>query len=866
MGEVYRARDTRLEREVALKVLPEALVRDEEHLARFRREAKILASLNHPNVATIHGFDRVGDVHFLVLELVPGETLQERIARGLSVAEALRIARAIAAGVEAAHEAGVVHRDLKPANIVLRPDGAVKILDFGLAKQTEIGGGAGDEGPVTSAFRVMGTPGYLSPEQALGEAADKRADVWAFGCILFECLAGARAFPGRTVSESIKAIFERSPDLESLPAETPPTVRLLVSRCLAKDSKQRLRDIADVKLLLEDAADQPRVPRFGVLRGRRWGGGVLIGSVAAVIVAAGAWTAILVGGSNREDAPVRVGTRTLATPLGTELGWRETSAALSKLGRGSPLLAISPDGERVAYCAQHGDRSAIYVHDPAEPEPQRLPGTEMGRAPFFSPDGAQVGFLAPENTIEIVSVAGGAPQEVHRLPAPSPNFTACWIGQSILYSTRNGLRLVPIRGGDPKRLTDPDDDPDEHEHLAPFALPDAEHVLFTVALGHGSRVEMLSLSTLERRTVLDAGGSARWVDGWLVYARGSDVQRVSFDPKAPDVRGLSQPLQERVFTTPCAGGGSAITHFDVARDGTLAYAPAPATRTQSAAYWVDRNSEGVGVELARGEGDWKHPRLAPSGDRFALDVLQDSGAKDVHLFVFGLRFVGNQTHDGMSIMSAWTPDGALTVRSTHRSALCIVSSAGEQELLAGSESISGILYADSWTPDGRTLVVTRKVGGGSTLWSYAREGGTSKALWTSRDEGRFGQVSPDGRWLAYVADVGNEPEVWVRPFDPIGERYKVSLRGGGAPMWSEDGRELFYREPDGTVVAATFATEPGFEVRERKRLFRNDYDADPDGHQHYDVSDDGQRFLMIKNEYSAPNRVHLVAGVVLGVD
>jgi len=348
MGVVYRARDTRLEREIALKVLPEAMVEDAQYLARFQREAKLLAALNHPNVATIYGVDQVDGVWFITLELVPGDTLKDRIAKGaLPVSEATRIAREIAAGLQAAHETGIVHRDLKPANIIIRPDGPVKILDFGLAKRTGAPGAAEGD-PLTQQFQIVGTPGYLSPEQARGEEIDQRADVWAFGCILFECLVGKKAFGGDTVGESIQALFETTPDLDALPAETPPTVRALVSGCLAKDSSARLRNIGDVKIMLEGACSQSISTTGPIVithaesaKSNR----VLLAALVVTVLVAGTLAFFLMRGSNGgTTAPAAVGTTTVALPNGTELSWRQTSASLSKLGRGSPLLAISPDG------------------------------------------------------------------------------------------------------------------------------------------------------------------------------------------------------------------------------------------------------------------------------------------------------------------------------------------------------------------------------------------------------------------------------------------------------------------------------------------------------------------------------------------
>jgi serine/threonine-protein kinase len=861
MGVVYRARDTRLEREVAIKVLPAALVENAEQLARFEREAKLLAALNHPNVATIYGVDHVDGVHFLSLELVPGETLSDRIARGpLPVIEGVKTAQQIAAGLEAAHRTGIVHRDLKPANIVVRPDGTVKILDFGLAKQTGASKSS-DQKPVTQAFQVMGTPGYLSPEQARGEDADQRADVWAFGCILFECLVGTRAFPGRTVGECIQAIFETEPDLDALPTATPPTVRLLVSRCLSKDSNSRLRHIGDVKLLLEGALDPTMTTGPIVIErpARPSHHPLLIACLAAAVALVGVLGFLLLRGGEDAAQGIASAPHTLALPDGAELGWRATSTNLSKLGAGSPMLAIAPDGGRVAYCVNTKNKSEIYLHVPGEFDSRAIPKTKNGRGPFFSPDGKRIGFLANDYLQAASADGGGSPDRI--CSVVSPNFSACWTrdGESIIFSKRTGLSIVTLRGRKPEPLTRLREEDGEVEHSDPAVLDD-DHLLFTVSTGTEAHIALLSLETKKWRIVVRNAGSARYAAGRLVYAQAGGIRMLEFDPASPGDLGSSHSVQEGVYATPCSGGGRVITHFDVSPNGSLAYAPATEKPTMSTALWVDRNGEGVGRPIRTGLGNWVHPRLSPDESRFAIDILDDAGRKDVYVYEVDRGAFTQITHDGMSIMSAWDAAGGLSVRSTHkRERLREIARLGGKavELVRFRET----LYADSWSSD--TLFGTMKTGKEYSIWSFSRGDEEPKLLPVEKSP-RFPRISPDGNWLAYVAEERERLEVFVQPYPALDREGRLSTDGGGEPVWSKvKGRnELSYRRPDGALLVVTFDAEPEFQAHRPRELFTNQYDPEPGGHQHYDVSNDGDLFLMIRNERMTPVRINVVANAL----
>jgi hypothetical protein len=860
MGVVYRARDTRLDREVALKVLPEALVEDAGQLARFEREAKLLAALNHPNVAAIYGIDHVEGVHFLTLELVPGDTLRKRLAGGpLSVDDAVRISQQIAAGLQAAHATGIIHRDLKPGNIIIRPDGSVKILDFGLAKQTDVADRSRVE-PITEAFQVMGTPGYLSPEQASGEIADERADVWAFGCILFECLTGQRAFPGETVGERIRAMFEESPDFDALPEQTPPTVRLLVSRCLARDSSSRLGSIGDVKLLLEGALEHesqssgiPPVVAPAPARPQRWpwvalAGGLLVAGLFAFWSPRG-------DDSPTTDPGARQQTLALALPLGAHLGWRETSAALSKLGRGSPLIAGSPDGTRVAYCVEQDDQSWIHIHAVEELDSIRLPGTEDGRAPFFSPDGKRIGFQA-RKSLKVVAADGNSPA-IEICEVVSSNFSACWSanGIEIIYSTPQGLRIVSLTGEE-RSLTTRNVEAGEVEHLQP-TMAGADHVLFTVATGTGAHISLCSTDPEgETHRIVRKGTSPRFVDGRIYYAHEGSVRVAPFDPTAPNEIGLSRHVLPGVYATPGAGGGSVTAHFDVAASGAMAYVPAPKSKPKSIARWVPRESEGKGTVVREGIGIWKHPRLSPDEQYFVVDVLDAAGRKNILKLELERDARNWLTQDGISIMSAWHPDARVTLRNTHFPLIRFMLGAGAP--FPPEIGLQGTIYADSWTQGGRTLFLTMRKPNGYSVWSYTLGAQRAEPLFDDNRTARFARISPDGRWLVYVAQEKNDGklEVFLRAYRPsLGERIKVSHEGGGEPMWSKDGKEIFFRKVDGSLLFVSMDQAPKFES---ERLWGNEYDPEPGGHQHYDLSRDG-RFLMIENVRIVPNRVHVIS-------
>ncbi len=883
MGEVYRARDTRLDREVALKVLPDALVEHPEALARFEREAKLLAKLNHPNIAMIHGVDEVDGIHFLTLELVEGESLQQRLARGaLPVDEAIAIARQIAEGLEAAHEAGIVHRDLKPANVIVRSDGTTKVLDFGLARRNEPTAAATDGGEaLTTGYQILGTPGYLSPEQARGEPAGRRADVWSFGCIVYECLTGKLAFGGASPGERLRSMLESNPDFTVLPPSTPPVVRVLLGRCLAKDKNQRLSGFGDIKLLLEGTAGTlfgsyglassmaafPPLPQASPAPAARKVRLVYFFALAVVAaLLAGAFLHSLMAPTAEQRERAALKEWALALPPGSKLGWKGTSVDLSRLGRGSPFLDVSPDGRLVAYCVDHGDRSNLHIHDVLQLASKSLPETEDARGPFFSPDGSTVGFFA-DSHIQTVAVDGGAPREICRVD--SETFSACFVpdGKTIVYADNDGLWRVAHRpGATPEFLAGPQSEGGQVALFAPSVSPDGSHVIFTVSTGTHAHVELLMLDGLERRVVELDGTNARYVRaGVVAFLRAGRVHVLRLTSSSIEQGGETRHVRDGIYETP-SPGGSVTSHVAMSRDGTLVYAPAAEARKESVAHWVDRNGKGVGEPIASAGGIWRHARLSPDGERFAFDLLDETGKKDVWLCNFEDKTPYPVTTDGMSLMSAWTPSGELTVRSTPLggSRLRTFTKPG----VAGTALVEfpggGMLYADCWAPDGKTLFLTQRVpveNGGTALsmwtWRVGDEGG--KRILPNSTTARFPQISPDGKWLAFVDEFDGVKEVFVRPYPALDRPIMISKGGGGEPLWSKRENGLHYRQKDGAMYFVPFDDQP--RVDQTEYLFTNRYDVEPGGHQHYDVSEDG-RFLMLEVKGTAPDRLYVVRGAL----
>jgi serine/threonine-protein kinase len=859
MGEVFQARDTKLGRDVALKLLPDAFARDPERLARFEREAQVLASLNHPNIAAIYGLEEAGGVRFLVLELVPGETLADKVAgRGLPVDEALALCRDIAEAVEAAHERGIVHRDLKPANVKVRPDGSVKVLDFGLAKAF-----AGDS--VTSDLTrsptitsdgtrtgvVLGTAAYMSPEQARGKPLDRRTDIWSFGCVLYEALTGRQAFLGETVSDTIAAILRGEPDWTSLPEGTPPRLRELLARCLEKDPRRRLRDIGDARLEIEGIASGAfATPLAAATTAASASAGAparrsaaLPWAIAAVAsLAALALAAILLSRGGHSPEPRRpLTTFSIAVPQATPL---ELTSR--------PAIALSPDGTRLVCVAGRDLNTRLYLRDMSRLEAVPMPGTEGGSGPFFSPDGEWVGFFA-EGKLKKVSVQGGPPLTLCDAP---DSRGACWGGDDEIIlepQFTGGLFRVPAAGGDPEPLTVPDTTQNERTHRWPEILPGGGAVLFTIGTEESpdnyddARIAVLSLASGERKALPLTGSYTRYSPtGHLVYMRAGALLAVPFDLARLEVTGAPVPIFDHVQTDPTTGAAN----FAFSSIGSLAYLPGAYRNPERSLVWVDRS--GAVEPITDVRRPYEAPCLSPDGQSIAVSIrLGPTGSsEDVWIYGIARKTLTRFTFNSGSLPT-WSPDGTRLAYASSQDGppnlfwKLADGSAGE-ERLNPAPLLEG---PTSWSPDGRTLSFMRLDSTGTPdIWVLPLDGErVPKPLVRTEFDEWGGFISPDGRWIAYVSVETGRPEVYVRGFPEPRGKWQISSDGGEFALWSRDGRELFYLSGD-KMMAVTISTSPSFRAAASTLLFEKHFYRAQLALRAYDVAPDGQRFLMVQED------------------
>ena len=872
MGEVYRARDPRLAREVAIKVLPEEFFEGEERRLRFEREAKLLASLNHPGIAAIYSFEEIpsssssSSRHLLVMELVEGEDLAQRISAGpLPLEESLSCARQIAEALEAAHKKGIVHRDLKPANVKVTPDGKVKLLDFGLAKIFEgdpgrPGSGAGVTASPTLTARgtgagvILGTAAYMSPEQARGKPVDKRTDVWAFGCVLYEMLAGKRAFDGETVSDALAAVLMKEPDWSALPPGTPERVKEILRKCLRRDAKLRLRDIGDARLDLEDLSaaaassssaqftfeEKSTVPgptAAGAERASRERGPRKLLSLYLPWALAAAFAAVA-GWALLRGRPPAFQARALKVAVVPPAGTISSGP-----------IDISPDGSQIAFTSAGPDgHTKLYVRSLDSLEPKVLPGTDDADAPFFAPDGRSIGFFAA-GKLKRVDLAGGPAREL----ADAPDHRGgSWGSQNLIVFAPEGggtIFSIPASGGAAKPVTTFDPATAETSHRWPRFLPDGKRFLFMSRRPKPPgrlMVEAGSVDGGKRTRLVESSTGGVYARGRLYFVREETVLSQAFDLRTLAVSGEPAPAAENVWRNLNTDG---LTAFSVAEDGTLAFRRGGILKSQLT--WIDRQGRPLGtvgapsvlgdMDLSRDDRRVLVDITDPVRDVSAVYVIDAAAATTRVTLGAGNQSAGLFSPDEKSFVFASDVKGAFDLYSRE-----VGSGAEPTPLLVNSVW----KFPEHFSPDGRFLSYTQSESGKPRdIWILPLKGGGAPFPFAQTPAEEWGSVfSPDGRFIAYVSDESGRSEVYVRTFPSSAAKWQVSTSGGTSPVFRRDAKELFYLAPDRTLVAVPITLAQGvLTAGTAKPLFRNSslHLASVSGNTPYGVSADGQRILAI---------------------
>jgi eukaryotic-like serine/threonine-protein kinase len=823
MGEVYRARDTNLKRDVAIKVLPAALANDADRLARFQREAEVLASLNQPNIAQIYGLERSEGTTALAMELIEGQTLQDRISQGpIPIDEALRVAAQIAEALDAAHERGIVHRDLKPANIKLRSDGTVKVLDFGIAKALDPRAATGP-GPaalttpaMTEAGMVLGTAAYMSPEQARGKPVDRRTDIWAFGCVLYEMLTGRPAFLGEDVTTTLALVLQASADWAALPSSVPPAVRRTLELCLEKDVRKRIADIRDVQMALAGAFDSTQQTQRASPRARAWWW-------LAIPMVAG----VLIGG-----AVVALGTLRATQPVARPVSRfkYEIPPAEQFVTIGRSVLAVSPDGSQFVYSTANG----LNLRALDSLDARLLPGTTGGLSPFFSPDGKAIGFAGSSGRLERVGINGGAPVAVADWDGVPSG--ASWAQDgSILYGQTAGIYRVKS-GGHPDLLVPAAGD----ERLyGPELLPDGDTVLFSATPNGNWRESQIiaqSLSSGRRTVVVERAGDAHYVGGYLTFVSGDDLFAVRFNPKT--LQTSSDPA--RVGVRLGGAGVSPASNYAVAENGTLVYVPIfndLLSPVGAGPVWIDRDGHEerlAGCPCTQGS-------ISPDGTRVAFTSAVEGTAAIAVWSLAEHALLRVSFEPGLQYAPVWTRDGTRIAYGSPQGIFWrrADGTGSAEPLLLGSG-----LNTSAWTRDGKLIFTQGSAASGDIyLLSVSGERTRQPLIATKYDEGRAA-LSPDGHWLAYQSNESGRYEIYVRPFPDVDSgKWPVSTGGGEEPRWSRDGRTLFFINGQ-KLLSADVATEPTFSSQPPQKAF-DLIDYQPTGIPFpFDVSPDGKRILL----------------------
>jgi serine/threonine protein kinase/Tol biopolymer transport system component len=852
MGEVYRAKDQRLGRDVAIKVLPEEFAKDSDRVARFQREAKLLASLNHPNIASIYDLEESGGTHFLVLELIEGDTLADRIKGGpISVEESLKLALQIAEALEAAHEKGVIHRDLKPANIKVTPDGKAKVLDFGLAKAFagERAGVDLSNSPTLSSTAtqqgvILGTAAYMSPEQARGKAADKRADIWAFGVVLFEMLTGRAVFSGKDVADILAAVLRSEPDWNRLPANLHWRLRELLERCLEKEAKNRYSGIADVRVDIQKVTADPSggfapLQAF-VERQLKWR--LVLPWVAAALALGAIITGVAVW-KLKPSEPRQVIRFSYELPGPQQF---------SNLG-GAQVVAVSPDGKLFAYTTPEG----LYLRSMGDWSARLLTGTEGAAYPFFSPDGNWIGYVS-QSKLKKISIGGSAPMT---LCDGDVDGGFSWTSDNrIIHGSGDSISWVSADGGKPEPLFE-----EKGNTLGiPQMLPDGKSVLFTTSATPPHKIMVHSLKSGKSK-VLFEGGFARYIKtGHIVYGMGNSLYARPFNPDTLEVTGRPALLIEDVLVS------SWLWHYAVSDSGTLVYMPSTTTAGNNRTLvWVDR--KGKEEPIAAAPDVYCDLKISPDGTQIATSIVA-AGNLNIHIWDIAHANMRQLTFDKFdNTQPLWTPDGkSIIYESRHNDGIGLyrkeVDGNGEDEIIAPSSQ--KMFFPNSWSSNGKILVFTEWNGTNLDICTLSMERDQApKPLLNGKYYEVFPKISPDGQWMTYMSGESGRDEVYVRPFPEVDKgRWTVSTNGGTYPLWSGDRQDLLYWTDDALMVVPV-QTTPTFRFGTPKALFQRTparitvfgLTRIP-----WDISPDGKRFLMMKPPASTgpaaetPRKINIV--------